>query len=187
MDRAIAAIAARQHGVVARWQLLAGGVTRHQIALRLRNGRLYEIHRGVYLVGHRIPPQLAVEQAALLACGEEAVLSDRSAANLWGLLPYPASAPAWVTVPSGRSVHRPRIKIRHGNLAPRDIRHRHGLRLTSPPRTILDLARLLSEDQLESVVAEGQYRRLASEAELRAQLEGNEGGEAWPGSVACSV
>ena len=174
MDRAIAAIAARQHGVVPRWQLLAAGVTRHQIALRLRNGRLHEIHRGVYPVGHGIPPQLAVEQAALLACGEEAVLSHRSAANLWDLLPYSASAPAWITVPSGRSAHRPRIKIRRGNLTRRDIRHRHGLRLTSPPRTIFDPSRLLSEDDLESVVAEGLYRRLASGAELRAQVEGNE-------------
>ncbi len=174
-DRVIAAIAARQHGVVARWQLLAAGVTRHQIGLRLRNGRLHEIHRGVYLVGHRIPPPLAVEQAALLACGERAVLSHRSAASLWSLLPYPASAPAWVTVPSGRSAHRPRIEIRRANLVRRDIRHRHGLRVTSPPRTILDLSLVLSEEDLESAVAEGQYRRLASEAELRAQVEGNEG------------
>jgi very-short-patch-repair endonuclease len=175
VDRAIAAIAARQHGVAARWQLLAAGVTRHQIALRLRDGRLYEVHRGVYLVGHRISPPLAVEQAALLACGAMAVLSHRSAANLWSLLRYPASAPAWVTVPPGRSAHRPRIKIRRGALASGDIRHRHGLRLTSPPRTILDLSHLLSGEELESVVTEGQYRRLASEAELRAQVDGNDG------------
>lgn len=91
------------------------------------------------------------------------------------LLPYPASAPAWVTVPAGRSGRRPRIEIRRANLAPLDIRDRRGLRVTSPPRTILDLSLVLSEGDLESVVAEGQYRRLASEAELRAQVEGNEG------------
>ena len=43
------------------------------------------------------------------------------------------------------------------------------------PRTILDLSLLLDEEELESLVAEAQFRRLASEAELRAQLEGNEG------------
>src|SRR5215213_9243669 len=139
-DRIIARFAARQHGVVARWQLLDAGVTGRQIKLRLRNGRLHEIHRGVYLVGHAVPPPLAVEQAALLACGEKSVLSHRSAANLWNLLPYPASAPAWVTVPPERSADRTGIQIRRGNLPLRDIRRRRGLRLTSPPRTIVDLS-----------------------------------------------
>src|SRR4051794_30992404 len=95
VDRVIATLAARQHGVVARWQLLDLDVTIEQIKWRVRVGRLHEIHRGVYLVGHKVPPSLAVEQAALLACGENAVLSHRSAANLWNLLRYPASAPAW--------------------------------------------------------------------------------------------
>jgi very-short-patch-repair endonuclease len=60
-------------------------------------------------------------------------------------------------------------------LSARDIRSRRGLRLTSPPRTILDLSALIDEEELESVVAEAAYRRLASEAELQAQLKGNEG------------
>lgn len=173
VDRVIAKLAARQHGVVARWQLIAAGVTRHEIALRLRNGRLHEIHRGVYLVGHPVLPPLALEQAALLACGEAPVLSHRSAARLWDLLPYPASAPVWVTVPLARVISRPRIAVRRAALPARDVRSRDGLRLTSPPRTIFDLALLLDEQELEHVVAQAQYRRLASEAELVAQVEGN--------------
>src|SRR5215218_4181290 len=158
-DRIIARFAARQHGVVARCQLLDAGVTGRQIKLRLRNGRLHEIHRGVYLVGHTVPPPLAIEQAALLACGDKSVLSHRSAANLWNLLPYPASAPAWVTVPPGRNAGRSGIKMKRAMLARQDIRTRHCLRLTSPPRTILDLSTLLDESELESVVAEAQYRQ----------------------------
>lgn len=174
-DRIIGAIAAKQHGVVGRRQLIRAGVTNEQIKWRLRTGRLHEIHRGVHLVGHSVPPHLASEQAALLACGERSVLSHRSAANLWALLPYPASATAWVTIPPERSAGRPGIKIKRAVLAKRDIRMRHGLRLTSPPRTILDLSPLLSAEDLESLVAEAQFRGLASEAELRAQLRGNEG------------
>jgi predicted transcriptional regulator of viral defense system len=86
-ERVIAAMARKQHDVVARWQLLEAGVTAHQIDLRLGHGRLHEIHRGVYLVGHSVAPPLATEHAALLACGEAAALSHRSAANLWNLLP----------------------------------------------------------------------------------------------------
>lgn len=175
VDRVIADLAARQHGVVARWQLLDAGVTSRQIKLRLKICRLHEIHRGVYLVGHKVPPPLAIEQAALLACGEKSVLSHRSAANLWSLLSYPASAPAWVTVPPGRSAGRPKIKIKRANLARRDIRTRDGLRLTSPPRTILDLSPLLDEGELERVVAEVEFRGLASVAELKVQVDGNEG------------
>jgi hypothetical protein len=173
-DRFISQLAAKQHGVVARWQLLVAGVTAQQIKVRLRNRRLHEMHRGVYLVGHSVPPPLAVEQAALLACGDQSVLSHRSAANLWGLFSYPASAPAWVTVPPERSATRPRIHTCRAVISSRDVRRRHGLRLTSPPRTILDLSVLLNEEELESVVAEASYRGLASEAELRGQIEGNE-------------
>src|SRR3954449_6524246 len=123
----IAALAGKQHGVVARWQLLDAGITARQIRLRLTSGRLHEIHRGVYLVGHTVRPPLATEQAALLACGKQATLSHRSAANLWDLLPYPASASAWVTVPLGRRVVRPRIHVRRAMLTKRDIRSRRGL------------------------------------------------------------
>jgi hypothetical protein len=174
-ERVIGTLAGRQHGVVARWQLLQAGVTVHQIELRLRNGRLHEIHRGVYLVGHKVPPPFAVEQAALLACGEAAVLSHRSAANLWDLLPYPASVPAWVTVPPGRSANRPRIRIFRAVVEGQEVRQRHGLGLTSPPRTVLDLAVLPDEDDLEQVVAQAAYRKVASEGELRAQVESNQG------------
>jgi hypothetical protein len=174
-DREIARLAARQHGVVARGQLLGAGITRDQIRHRLRTDRLQEIHRGVYLVGHAVAPQYAPEIAALLACGPSSVLSHRSAAALWQLFPYPAAAPVWVTVPPGRSAARPRIEIRRARLDRRDIRRRHGLLLTCPPRTILDLAAELDPEGLERLVAEASYRRLATEAELLDQLERNKG------------
>jgi hypothetical protein len=169
-DLLIAQVAARQHGVVARRQLLDLGLSARQIKLRLRAGRLHEIHRGVYLVGHEVPTEHGRDMAALLACGTDAVLSHRSAASLWKLLPCPASAPAWVTVPPGRSASRPRITIQRSRLEPRDIRRRERMPVTSPPRTILDLAAILDPEELERVVAEASYRRLASEAELRDQL-----------------
>jgi very-short-patch-repair endonuclease len=60
-------------------------------------------------------------------------------------------------------------------LSARDVRNRRGLRLTSPPRTILDLSSLIDVEELEGVVAEAAYRGLASENELRDQVAGNEG------------
>jgi hypothetical protein len=159
--------------VVARWQLLAGGITARQINLRLKGGRLHQIQHGVYLAGHAVPPPLALEQAALLACGAKAVLSHRTAAHLWNLFPYPASAPVCVTIPPERTATRPRIEVHRRALSRRDIRHHQGLPLTSPPRTILDSAAALSLENLEQLIAEAAFRRLASEQELLDQLERN--------------
>ena len=167
-------MARRQHGVVARWQLLAAGVTRNRIATRLRTGRLTEIHRGVYLVG-AVPGPHTHEAAALLACGPGSALSHRSAGALWNLLSHPATAPVWITTPPERNATRPRIKVIRAHLDPSDLRRREGMPLTSPPRTLLDLASLLSESDLEHLVAEASYHRLASEEELRDQAERNPG------------
>lgn len=171
----IAELAGRQHGVVARWQLLAAGVSRHQIALRLAAGRLHELHRGIYLVGHEVPPPYAPEMSALLACRTGAVLSHRSAASVWRLVPYPAEGYVCVTVSPARTPARPKLEVHRAAIQRRDIRHRFRLALTSPPRTILDLAASLDLEHLESVVAEANYRGLAREAEIRDQLARNPG------------
>jgi very-short-patch-repair endonuclease len=156
-DKAIARVASRQHGAVRASQLVDAGVSRHQIALRLSNGRLHEIHRGVYLVGHAVPTAHGREMAALLACGQGSVLSHRSAAAMWELMPYPATAPVCVTVPPERRIARIGIVVHRCRLKRRDIRRRHALVLTC----------------LERLVAEANYRRLASEAELRDHLRRN--------------
>ncbi|MEK6271239.1 MAG: type IV toxin-antitoxin system AbiEi family antitoxin domain-containing protein [Actinomycetota bacterium] len=174
-DRIIAELAREQHGVVARRQLLEAGLSTTEIGGRLRKGRLHRLHRGVYLVGHAVPPAHAREAAALLACGADAVLSHRSAAAIWGLLAYPAAAHVCVTMPPARRLARPRIRLHRSSLDHRDVRYRHGLPLTSPPRTILDLAGELGTEDLEWLVAEANYRRLASAPELRDQLERNPG------------
>lgn len=169
-ERIIVTFASRQHGVVARWQLLEAGVTADQIDWRLHNGRLHEIHRGVYLVGHTAPPPLAVEQAALLACREPggAESSQRGEPLELGALPSLGSGLGHRS--SGAELHSaphqesPRTAPPTGHpQAPWASPHESA-------RTILDLSLLLDEEELESVVAEAEYRRLASEDELRAQL-----------------
>jgi hypothetical protein len=87
-DARIVSIAARQHGVVHRAQLLAAGVSRRQIGRRLADGRLKALHHGVYLVG-AVPSEFAYPQAALFACGRDAALGCRSALSVWRLLTIP--------------------------------------------------------------------------------------------------
>jgi hypothetical protein len=89
----MAALAGQQHGVVARWQLARFGMTARMVERRIERGALHVVHRGVYAVGHR---SLTVEgrwMAAVLAFGPEAVLSHRSAGQLWGLVPRSSICP----------------------------------------------------------------------------------------------
>jgi hypothetical protein len=82
-ERAIAALAARQHEVIARHQLVGLGLTARAIQYRLSVGRLHVIHRCVYAVGRNLGAR-GRWMAAVLACGQDAVLSHRSAGRLWG-------------------------------------------------------------------------------------------------------
>jgi very-short-patch-repair endonuclease len=131
--------------------------------------------RGVYLVGHRIAPLGAWEIAAVLACGKGAVVSHLSAARLLTLLPYPAQPrPIHVTVCGRQPNARPGIRrhrVRH--LDPRDIRTRNRITVTTPARTILDLAGSEPHRVFERALAEAQARRLVTRRHLEAVLERN--------------
>lgn len=81
-DESIARLAADQHGIVTRAQLLERGITPHGVSARVRNGRFGLLHRGVYAVGPFRSPR-AKEMAAVLACGEGAVVSHTSADTVW--------------------------------------------------------------------------------------------------------
>jgi very-short-patch-repair endonuclease len=169
-DPAIAALAARQHGVVSRAQLLAAGLSKAAIDHRLARQRLHPVHRGVYLVGHPVPPPLAKEMAAILACGEGAAVSHGSAAAIWGFRP-PLSSPVHVTLPSpvsrtrlGICVHRARF------MQPEDIRCREALLITAPARTLVDLAAVLSAKELQRAYEEARIHRVVRPSDLRSVL-----------------
>ncbi|HET7506727.1 MAG TPA: type IV toxin-antitoxin system AbiEi family antitoxin domain-containing protein [Solirubrobacterales bacterium] len=102
----VAKIAARQHGVATRRQLEAAGLGTKAITGQVRSGRLHRLHRGVYAVGHRAPSWHGRWMAAVLACGDGAVLSHHSAAALWKLL-KPIQGPIHVSIPTthGRKRH----------------------------------------------------------------------------------
>jgi hypothetical protein len=84
-DKAILSLARRQHGVVARRQLLGLGVGPDAIDFRLRRGRLISLHRAVYAAGHDALTREGRWMAAVLSGGPGAVLSHRPAAALWGV------------------------------------------------------------------------------------------------------
>jgi very-short-patch-repair endonuclease len=155
--------------VVARRQLLASQISSHVIDHWVRTGFLYPLHRGVYAVGHRALAPFAQEMAALMACGEDAVISHTSAAYMWGLIEMPRRL-VDVTVASGPTRGRGGINLHRNRLSKREIRTRHGLSVTSPARTIIDLALTARPDELERLIAEARVKRLIREGELEKAL-----------------
>jgi len=141
----------RQHGVLTRAQLLAHGIKRQSIAHRVKFGRLHPVHAGVYAVGRRDLSRLGEVTAAVLACGEEAVASHGTAAELWGFGPRSRLE---VTVPPGRCPRRPGIVVHRAALADRHRTVRHGIPVTTPARTLVDLAPDRSVEHLERAVNE---------------------------------
>ncbi len=153
MDHRIAALATRQAGRVSREQLLALGLGPGAIDHRRASGRLHLATRGVYAVGHLHLCGDAARWTALLACGPDAVLSHRSAAGLWGILPHPATI-VQLTLPGQRGRKRRGEGIRtHRALVPRSERtRRHGLPVTSLARTLLDVAATESRRTVEQAL-----------------------------------
>ncbi|HWB70085.1 MAG TPA: DUF559 domain-containing protein [Solirubrobacterales bacterium] len=166
----IAWFAERQHGVVGRRQLLDRGMGSGAIEGRLRRGSLHRYLRGVYVVGAQRIGRRGRWMAAVLAAGEGALLSHRSAAQLWGLLPPKVEA-VDVTCPPGRVVRREGI-VAHESLVAEDERAiSDGIPVTSPFRTIFDLAGMVGPRQLERVLAEAEVRRFEDVVSLPALLE----------------
>lgn len=157
-DELIATLAERQHGVVARRQLLALGVGEEAVEVRLRSGRLHRLHAGVYAVGHRVLSQEGRWVAAVLACGSGAVLSHRSAAALWRIR-QPTSGAIEVTTGS-KSRSRNAIH-RHYSVLPEDeVTERDGIAVTTVPRTIFDLAATEPPHVAEAALRQAEYLRL---------------------------
>ncbi|MGZ5354919.1 MAG: type IV toxin-antitoxin system AbiEi family antitoxin domain-containing protein [Solirubrobacterales bacterium] len=174
--RRVWALAARQHGVVTRRQLLELEVHPDAIRHRLRAGRLHKLRAGVYAVGS---PRVTLRghwMAAVLYCGDGAVLSHASAAELWGIR-RPARAPVGiihVTVTNdvtrkapGLRTHRPSLLLFEDRTA------RDRVPVTSPARTLIDLAAQLSAGHLEAAVNEADKLDLIDPEALRAAVDGH--------------
>jgi very-short-patch-repair endonuclease len=169
-DRAAAELAKRQHGVVARRQLLGLGFGRRAIALRVERGLLHEVFLGVYVFGTRRITRKGRWMAAVLAAGEGAVLSHRSAARLWRLLP-PTSEVVDVICPPERIVRRKGIASHSFQLRDDEWVVRDGIPVTSPFRTIFDLAAVLKMRELERAFHEAEARQLTDKVSLPMLLE----------------
>ncbi len=159
IDQGIATLAARQHGVVSRAQLLQLGLSDREITLRAQRGSLQPLFHATFAVGHRAITRQGRMLAAVLACSKGTVLSHGSAAELLGL--WDKRPWAFDVIPgdwSGRKIpdirwHRVRMPT------PDEIAIRDGIPCTTVSRTIVDMAGRSGWSQLRRLVEQAAVMR----------------------------
>jgi very-short-patch-repair endonuclease len=168
-------LAQAQHGVLTRADLLRLGFSDDGIKHRVGSGRLHPISAGVYAVGR---PELSTRgrwMAAVLACGTDAVLSHRSAAQLWGI-GYEEPGRIDVTIRRRSTLERTGTKVRsRPKLPERSVFRRFGIPVTHPVQTLIDLATELKPMRLERAVNQADVHDLVDPETLRDSLD------AYPG------
>jgi very-short-patch-repair endonuclease len=188
-------VASQQLSLITARQLQEAALGRNAIARRRQKGILRPVHHGVYLFGAAPLLPGARELAAVLASGDSALVSHRSAAALWRIAAPAEDDVVDITVVGSRRRPRDGIVVhRTPAIDPADRALLRGIPITSPARTVLDFAAGASSDELERGIAEAYALRLTTEAELKRTIERNphragvaalkaelrrEGGPAW--------
>jgi hypothetical protein len=172
-DLAIARVASRQEGVISVEQLLALGLTRREIDMRVKRGTLHPLHRGVFAVGHRSLTPRGRLFAAQLALGPQAWLSHGTATRVWGLRDISAR---WIEL-SIHADHTPRRKglTIHRTAAlpdPAEVTMRDGLRVSSVPRMFVELSRRSSRGTLEGLITVAVRRQILDHQAMQDALDG---------------
>ncbi|MBK8294462.1 MAG: DUF559 domain-containing protein [Solirubrobacterales bacterium] len=150
-----------QFGVVTRKQLLKTGFTGSLIDHHLRNGLLWPVFRGVYVIGRPAELRKTIWMAATLAAGPGSMLAGLSAAEYWGIVKYrkmltvhrpsgenrtmvgrsPAQAPL-------RLYLRQRPSIAELTASP------EGIPVKTVPGALIDIAEVLSDRALGAAISE---------------------------------
>jgi very-short-patch-repair endonuclease len=168
-NEALFGFAERQHGVVARGQLLDVGLSCGWIDRALAGGRLHLVWRGVYAIGRPQLTQYGRWMAAVLRCGSGAALSDRSAAALWGMLTTRQELE--VAIPIDRLRRVPGIVVRRRRGLAGEVTRCRGIPVTSPVCTLIDISKCLGRGQLEAAINEADKADLIDPEGLRIELQ----------------
>jgi very-short-patch-repair endonuclease len=148
------------------------GFSKMAIEHRVATGRLHLISRGVYAVGRRELTPRGRWMAAVLVCGDGAMLSHRSAAQLWGI-GYEERGRIDVTVRRECRIKRSGLNVHaRAKLPERSVVRRFGIPVTHPIQTLIDLATELKIMRLERAVNEADKLDLVDPEALRQSLDG---------------
>jgi very-short-patch-repair endonuclease len=177
LQQALWNLGRKQHGVVARRQLLLLGFTPKAVKYGLASGRLHRTDwRGVYAVGRPDLTKLARLMAAVLWAGPGAALSHESAGDLWRMIKYRGST-IHLSMPAvRRRVKRRGVVVhRRGAREAGQVTWHWGIPVTTPLRTVIDLAAGATRDAAERLINEADARNVLRADTLREALDGETG------------
>lgn len=171
-DSWLADTAARQHGLVALWQVVEHGWSARHVEVRAGTS-LHRVHRGVYAVGH---PSLTPDgrwMAAALVGGRGCAVSHVSAAVLQRMLET-AGATIHVTVPgSGGRIRRDGLVLHRSRSIERMVVR--GIPVTTPARTLVDLAATAPQRTVDAAVRGAERQRIFDLDAVKAAARGRKG------------
>lgn len=173
-NESIWALASEQHGMVARWQLRDAGIDARAVAGRVRAGLLVPVSKRILRLSGAPDTEWARLVAAVLEPGPGATASHRAASAVWGV-------PGYRLVPATVTGNRPRLSPGTYELAtvhqPRQLTPSHvvtvdGLPVTTPSRTVFDLASEpgVRDERVERVLDHFWARSLLSAESMRVML-----------------
>ena len=178
VDARLAKLASHQEGVVALWQVCAAGLSARAAQNRAEAHRLHRLFPGVYAVGHRKISPDGWRIAAVLACGEGAVLSRFSAAKTWGILNedgrrFDVVAPGRS---GGRIADQKLIDLRRTRrLSEEDVTVLRGIPITTVGRTLVDLSGYAGPRLVQRAVHEAEVMGLLNVETVLATIERHPG------------
>jgi hypothetical protein len=165
------ALAKQQHAVITRKQLLELGFSRQAIEHRLRSGRLHSVRTGVYAVGRADLSDYGRWKAAVLACGDGALLSHSSAAALWRI-GFEQRNVIELSLPSPFQRRRGGLRIhRRPSLQQRDITREYDIPVTTPIQTLIDMSLRLDRSGVERMINEADKYNLTNPPQIREALD----------------
>ena len=168
-------VAASQEWAISRGQLLGLGFHSQAIKYRLQSGRLHPTGwAGVYSVGRPELSRRGVLAAAMLAAGEGSTMCHRGATEVWGLLPM-FDGDIDITVAAHRHPRQPGIRFHRRELGSGDVTVENGLRVTTPLRTLIDIAPSTNRNELETAIRAADKRDLVHQDTLRCALDDRRG------------
>jgi hypothetical protein len=171
VQRALDRYMAAHHGVVGRATAISLGATKNLLRERTASGAWEVVHRTVYRSASAPPTREQQLLAAVLACGQHAVASHRSAAWLWGLLAAPPDLPDVALPYERRAVHKGIQVHRSTDLVGTGTSVRSGIVVTQPARTVLDVAAVVPPHVTAAVVDRAIAAKLLAIPALVAALE----------------
>ncbi len=168
-DRRIARLAAANLGVFSRAMAVRLGASEGAIQRRVGSGRWISLYRGVYVLAGTPPSWQRSVLAACLACGRSATASHVSAGALW---PMPGVEPGAIeiSVPRGRHPRHEGIVIHTTRLTRADVAKLGPIPVTTPARTLIDLAARLPRDGLEEALDDALRRELVTVATMQRRI-----------------